>query len=157
MSRRQALSAARVVLALIAAGTLLSPRTSSAEAETFGGFEGTAASSGLHAFYTPEGALPTAAPVDLGAPDALATMATGPTTFARAAVVDPGDLLANPDALLALGVSGYMPGTIPPFPYRAVASSGSGPPTVQSNPAPGLDAVASADQRGSNASAKMPA
>src|SRR6476469_251880 len=153
---RKALNAVRIVLCVIAAGTLLSPRTSSAQTEPLGGYSGSAAASGLHAFYNPEGALPTAPPIDLGAPDALATMGTGPTTFARAGVVDPGDLLANPDALLALGISGYKPGTLPAYPYRAVAASGSGPPTVESNPAPGLEATASADQRGSNAIAKMP-
>lgn len=66
------------------------------------GYTGSAASSGLRVGYVPKGVLPIASPVDLGAPDTLATINSGPLTFARASVADPGDLLANPDALLAL-------------------------------------------------------
>src|SRR5262249_35485386 len=103
---------------------------------------------GLHAFYNPSGLLPLAAPVDDGAPDAYVTIASGPATFARASVADPGDLVANPDALLSSGAPGYKPGTVPPYPYRAVANS--------SSPAPGLDARAEANTAGSNATATMP-
>ena len=81
-----------------------------------GAFEGTAQASGLRAVYNPEGILPIPPPVDLSAPDALATIASGPSTFARASVADPGDLLANPDALLVQASPSYPAGAIPPVP-----------------------------------------
>ena len=80
---------------------------------------------GLHAFYNPSGLLPIGAPGDVGSPDAYATISSGPAAFARASAADPGDLLANPDALLQVGAgSGYKPGTIPAYPYRATAIGG---------------------------------
>ena len=121
-----------------------------------GGFQGTASSSGLHVFYTPEGLLPLGSVVDLGAPNALATIASGPATFARASAADPGDLLANPDALLALGAPGYQAGTLPPYPYRVTATSGFGEPSAESTPAPGLGATVEAEPNGSTAAATMP-
>src|SRR5581483_5179536 len=118
---------------------------------------GSAAASGLHALYNPVNVLPIPPPVDIGAPDALATIASGPATFARAGVADPGDLLANPDALLALFSSSYKAGTLPPYPYRISATSSTGSPDAESNPAPGLNARVHADDAGSRAQAAMPA
>ncbi|MBV9932989.1 MAG: hypothetical protein JO367_01690 [Actinobacteria bacterium] len=128
-----------------------------AQTATLGGYSGSAAASGLHALYNPENVLPIPPPVDLGAPDALATIASGPATFARAGVADPGDLLANPDALLALFSSSYKAGTLPPYPYRISATSSTGAPDAESNPAPGLNARVHADDTGSRAVAAMPA
>jgi len=128
-----------------------------ADSSALGGYSGSAAASGLHALYNPENVLPIPPPVDLGSPDALATIASGPATFARAGVVDPGDLLANPDALLALFSSSYPAGTLPAYPYRITASSGAGAPDAESNPAPGLNARVHADDAGSRAVANMPA
>ena len=155
-------AAVRALLAVLAGATLLSggpaaPNAAAAPSATLGGYQGSAAASGLHAFYQPQGLLPTSPPGDLGAPDALATISSGPATFARASAADPGDLLANPDALLSLGSSDWEPGTIPPYPYRATASSGVGAPTAESSPAPGLNARAAADREGSRARANMPA
>jgi hypothetical protein len=106
--------------------------------------------------YKPENLLPIASPIDLSSPDALATIASGPSTFARASVADPGDLLANPDALLTLFSADYQQGTIPPYPFRVAASSGVGEPSAESNPAPGLNARVNADGQGSSARATMP-
>jgi hypothetical protein len=72
-------------------------------------------------------------------------------------VLDPGDLLANPDAILALGSSDYPAGTLPPYPFRVTATSGLGAPTTESNPGPGLHARVNADESGSGARATMPA
>lgn len=157
-SRRSAVAALRVACGLVVASTLLGPGPARAQdtPPTLGGFTGSAAASGLHARYMPEGLLPTGPPVDLGAPDALATVASGPATFARASVLDPGDLLANPDALLALANSDYEAGTIPAYPYRISASSGVGEPAAESNPAPGLNARVSAGPGASSAQATMP-
>jgi hypothetical protein len=121
-----------------------------------GGYQGTSQGDGLHAFYNPAGVLPISPPIDAGVPDAYATIASGPATFARASAADPGDLLANPDALLSQGAPPpYKPGTVPAYPYRAKASSGTGP-SDDSSPAPGLDARANADDTGSAATATMP-
>lgn len=155
-------AAVRALLAVLAGATLLSggpaaPNAAAAPQASLGGYQGSAAASGLHALYAPQGLLPTSPPVDFGAPDALATISSGPATFARASAADPGDLLANPDALLSLGSSDWEPGTIPPYPYRATASSGVGAPTAESAPAPGLNARAAADREGSRARATMPA
>ena len=152
----------RALLALVAGATLLgagaaAPSAEAASQGSLGGYQGSAAGSGLHALYAPQGLLPTSPPVDFGAPDALATISSGPATFARASAADPGDLLANPDALLSLGSSDWKPGTIPAYPYRATASSGVGEPTSESSPAPGLDARAAANDTGSRAQATMPA
>jgi hypothetical protein len=161
---RRTLRAVRIGLVLVVAGTFLGTTTPVRAADdepaadvTLAGYQGTAAASGLHAFYNPSGLLPLPPPVDIGAPDALATIASGPATFARAGVVDPGDLLANPDAVLALLSADYPAGTVPPFPYRIQASSGVGAPTAESNPAPGLNARVTADTSGSSAKATMPA
>lgn len=160
---RRCLRGARVVLALVVAGTLLDIGPVRAQEEdeapvatTLAGYSGSAAASGLHAYYNLVDVLPIPPPVDLGAPDALATISSGPSTFARAGVVDPGDLLANPDALLALFSSDYPAGTLPPFPYRVTASSGVGAPVAESNPAPGLNARVSAQPTSSSARASLP-
>ncbi|MGH9273610.1 MAG: hypothetical protein ACRDZU_03095, partial [Acidimicrobiales bacterium] len=152
----------RACLALLACATLLgsgpaAPPAEAAPVAGLGGYQGRAAASGLHAFYTPQGLLPISSPVDLGAPDALATISSGPATFARASVADPGDLLANPDAFLSLASSDWESGTIPRYPFRVSASSGVGAPTAESAPAPGLNARVAANGDGSRAEATMPA
>ena len=123
---------------------------------TLGGFRGSAASSGLHVTYNPKGLLPTGAPVDLGSPDALATISSGPVTFARAAIADPGDLLANPDALLSQANTSYPSGTIPSWPLRITASSSIGEPVAEQNTGPGLSARVEANKDGSRSTASMP-
>ena len=147
-------------LGLLAASTLL-PGSIQAQAQEagggLGGYEGKAHSSGIHAFYNPEGLLPTAAVLDAGSPDALATISSGPTTFARAAVVDPGDLLVNPDALLAQADPSYPGGTIPAWPYRISANSTVGEPVAESRPAPGLEARVEATDTGSRSQARTAA
>ena len=152
-------NATRVAVVLVAAGTLMGagPARADADPPSLGGYQGTAHADGLHVFYNPEGLLPLGAVLDFGAPNAYATIATGPATFARSSAADPGDLLANPDALLAAGAPGYQPGTVPAYPYRATAGSGVGAPDDESAPGPGLDARAHADGQGSEASATMPA
>jgi hypothetical protein len=147
---------ARSCVLLLAGVALLWPAPARAADTTLGGFRGTAAANGLHAYYEPKGILPIAPPVDLGSPDVLTSIATGPNTFARASVADPGDLLANPDALFTLFSSDYPSGTIPPYPYRITASSSLGQPTAESNPAPGLTARVEATSTGSHARAAMP-
>jgi hypothetical protein len=157
--RRSYGTAARVGLVLLAGATLVHSgpaRAQEVPASTIGGFEGTGAASGLRAVYNPEGILPIAPPLDLGSPDALATIATGPSTFARASMADPGDLLANPDALFSAGSEDYPQGAIPPYPFRITASSGTGAPTARSAPAPGFDAAVTATESGSQAEATTP-
>ena len=157
---RRVTTAARVAMALVAGATLV--RSGSADAQdaapvsTIGGFEGTAAASGVRVVYNPEGILPIPPPIDLSIPDALATIASGPSTFARASVADPGDLLSNPDALLTQGSPDYPAGAIPPYPFRISASSGSGAPTATLTPLPGLEASVSALPDGSEATASTP-
>lgn len=153
------LAAARAALGLVVASTLLggSDPARAQSTPTLSGFSGSAAASGLHVEYNPEGLLPTGSPVDLNAPDALATIASGPTTFARAGVADPGDLLANPDALLVAASPDYPQGSIPPWPFRVTAGSGVGAPVAESNPAPGLRARATAEGGTSSAEAHAPA
>lgn len=126
------------------------------QAVVLGGIRGSAASSGLHVTYAPKGLLPTGPPVDLGSPDTLATITTGPVTFARAGVAYPGDLLANPDALLSQATAQYPTGTIPQWPFRITASSAVGEPVVEQNPAPGLTSRAEARDDGSRSIASMP-
>lgn len=159
MTRRRRL-AAGTLLGLVA-GLAAGATTGVARAEepppaTLGGYQGTAASSGIYGFYTPQGALPLGALVEVGAPDALATISTGPATFARASALDPGDVMANPDAALTLAMPGWQQGTIPPYPYRVSAGSGFGEPVAESSPAPGLNARAEAKPDGSTARATMP-
>lgn len=146
-------------VAVAVAFSALAPWTASsvdAAQSTLGGFRGSASAKGLHAYYEPKGILPIAPPVDLGSPDALTTIATGPVTFARAGVADVGDLLANPDALFTLFSPDYPSGTIPPYPYRISANSSVGEPSAESNPAPGLNARVEAKSDGSHARAAMP-
>ena len=146
--------AAKTVLVLVACACLLqSGAGADARAATLGGFKGLAQADGVHAFYNPEGVLPLPPFVDIGTPDALATITSGPSTFARAGVLDPGDLLANPDPLLVAASADYKSGTLPSYPYRIVATSGYGEPTLESSPAPGLDARVTADRTGSKAEA----
>jgi hypothetical protein len=149
-----------VVLLLVVAGSLLDvgpvrAQDGSEATATLAGFQGSAAASGVHVLYNPEGLLPIPPPVDVGAPDALATIASGPATFARASVLDPGDLLASPDALLSLFSSDYPAGTVPPYPYRISASSGVGAPSADSNPGPGLNARVEVGEGSSSAKASM--
>lgn len=145
----------RVVLGLVAASTLLVPaHAGGQEAPGLGGFQGTAASYGLKATYFPEGLLPTGAPVDLGSPDALVTVATGPATFARASIADPGDIIANPNALL--GAANPDAPRVPEYPYRISASSATGDPEAESNPAPGLSAKVRAGPRTATAESTTP-
>jgi hypothetical protein len=153
----------RAGLGLLAAATLLGagPGARPADAQappparTLVGIQGSAAATVLRAMYNPEGLLPLGTILELGIPDALATISSGPATFARAAAADPGDLLANPDALLQ--ASGQAPGTLPAWPFRVSASSGVGAPTAELSPAPGIDTRVSADAAGSSALATMPA
>jgi hypothetical protein len=137
-------------------GITTAPDTAPAATSTLSGYQGSAASSGLYTSYNPEGALPVGPIVEIGLPDALATIASGPTTFARAAAADPGDILANPDAVFALASSDYPQGTLPPYPYRVSASSGFGAPTAEASPAPGLNARVDATPEGSTARATRP-
>jgi hypothetical protein len=150
----------RVGLGVVAAATLLDlvPGRAAAQEATndLVGIQGRAAASGLHATYNPAGVLPISAPVDLGAPDALATIASGPATFARASVLDPGDLLASPDALLAQAVADYPAGTVPAYPLRISAASGVGAPSADLRPAPGLHAHVEAADGTSAAEASLP-
>lgn len=150
----------QLLLALVVASTFLSParpgHTQAAPAG-LGGYRGSAAASGMHVRYNAGDILPLPPPVDIGAPDALATIASGPQTYARASVLDPGDLLSNPDAILALGSPDYPAGTLPPYPFRITATSSLGAPTAESNPGPGLHARVNADEGGSGARATMPA
>lgn len=163
MSTTRRRAAWRAALGLVAAATLLGagPGAVSADAQTpappraLVGIQGSAAATALRAMYNPEGLLPIGTILELGVPDALATMSSGPTTFARAAAADPGDLLANPDALVQQ--SGQPPGTLPAWPFRISASSGVGAPTAELSPAPGIDTRVSADATGSSALATMPA
>lgn len=127
-----------------------------ADTSELGGLKGSAASSGLHVQYAPKGLLPTGPPVDLGSPDTLATITSGPVTFARAGVAYPGDLLANPDALLSQATAKYPTGTIPQWPFRISASSAVGEPVVEQNPAPGLTSRAEARDDSSRSVASMP-
>jgi hypothetical protein len=131
-------------------------RAQEADVPELAGFQGRAASSGLYAYYTPEGATPISPLLELGAPDALATIASGPATFARAAALDPGDILANPDAVFTLASPDYPQGTVPAYPYRVSATSGFGAPTAEASPAPGLGARVEATPEGSTARATMP-
>src|SRR3546814_12847285 len=114
-------------LARVAAATLLHPGAAEGQAApspTLGGYEGKAAATGVHVFYNPAGLLPLGPPVDLGAPDALAPIASGPSTFPRAAAAAPGDLPANPAALLTQ--AGHEPGPLPAHPFRPPAPNGVG-------------------------------
>ena len=160
MTRPRLVRAARILGALVLAGLLFGAAPGHAQdatAPTLGGYQGTAQADGLHALYNPSGLLPIPPVVDLGSPDALATISSGPTTFARASVLDPGDLLANPGALLAQASTSYKDGTIPPYPFRVSATSGVGDPGAESNPAPGLDARVAVGDGTSVAVATMPA
>ena len=144
-----------IVVGLVV-GVGASPARAAEASTTLGGFRGSAQADGLHAYYEPKGLLPTGPPVDLGSPDALTTIATGPTTFARAGIADPGDLLANPDTLFSLLSSNYPAGTLPAYPYRISATSGVGEPSAESNPAPGLRARVDVTDTSSHAHATMP-
>ena len=151
----------RVGLGLVAASTLLGPNApvkaqAAPAAPMLGGFTGSAGSSALHVEYNPKGLLPTGSVLDVNAPDALATIASGPSTFARAGVADPGDLLANPDALFTQASPEYPQGSIPPWPFRITAGSGTGAPEAESSPAPGLHARVSAKGGSSTAEATAP-
>jgi hypothetical protein len=153
MTHRRPRAAALCALAVLAASTLLggSARAQTDDAPTLGGYQGRAASSGLHVFYNPDGLLPTAAILDVGSPDALATISSGPVTFARASVADPGDMLVNPDALLTQADPSWPSGTFPEYPFRIEANSTVGEPNAESRPAPGLDAEVEATSSGSTA------
>jgi hypothetical protein len=154
----------RIVLASTASACLLgggpSGTTSPASAQTapsLGGLQGRAAASGVYAIYAPEGLLPISPLAEVGAPDALATISSGPTTFARASVADPGDIIANPGAVIALLDPSFPGESIPAYPYRVSATSGIGEPKATSSPAPGLDASVEVTPTGSKAQASLPA
>jgi hypothetical protein len=153
-------AALRAGLVLLTGATLVQAGPARAEdgapVASIGGFDGTAAASGLRVLYNPAGVLPIPAPVDLSSPDALATIASGPSTYARAAVADPGDLLANPDALLTQASSDYPEGAIPKWPLRIEVSSAAGAPSARSAPAPGLTAAVSVADTASEAEATTP-
>ena len=142
-----------------AASVALAPATAGAQTSdaALGGYQGTAAGSGIQVDYTPQGLLPLPSLIDIGSPDAVATISSGPSTFAQASILDPGDLLYNPDALLTLFSSQYPSGTVPAYPYRISANSGFGEPSSESTPAPGLTATVRAEPTGSTARAAAPA
>jgi hypothetical protein len=148
---------AAAVLVLGAVGLVPSAAGAQTTDSALGGYQGTAAGSGLQVDYTPQGLLPLPSLIDIGSPDAVATISSGPSTFAQSSVLDPGDLLYNPDALLTLFSSSYPSGTLPAYPYRVSANSGFGEPAAESNPAPGLTASARAEPNGSTARAAAPA
>ncbi len=158
-SRRFAFSQLLVTAVLMAVVLPVGLGAHRADAEVSGGqlagMQGTAHASGVYAFYNVGNVLPIASPVDSGAPDALTTISSGPTTFARAAVLDPGDLLASPDTLLSLFSSSYQSGTLPAYPYRIQATSGYGSPEASSAPGPGLRADVRAQGSKSTASASF--
>lgn len=168
MRRPTVLTAVRASLALVVAGTFVNgtpgegttpaaAQTSPSTSPTLAGLKGQAGASGVQIVYAPEGLLPITPLAEIGAPDALATIASGPSTSARASVADPGDILANPDAVLTLADPNWPQGTIAPYPYRVTATSGAGAPRSESNPAPGLHARVEATAAGSEAVATMPA
>ena len=161
-TRRRVTTGLRVGLGLVVLSTMLGANApveaqAATAAPVLGGYKGSAGSSALHVEYTPKGLLPTGPVLDLNSPDALATIASGPLTFARAGVADPGDLLANPDALLTQGSPDYPQGSIPPWPFRITAGSGAGAPEAESSPAPGLHARVTAKDGSSTAEANAPA
>jgi hypothetical protein len=151
----------RVLGAVLVVGAVALVPNASAGAQTIdsalGGYQGTAAGSALQVDYTPQGLLPLPSLIDIGSPDAVATISSGPATFAQSSVLDPGDLLYNPDALLTLFSSRYPSGTLPTYPFRVSANSGFGEPSAASNPAPGLNASVRAQSDGSTARASTPA
>jgi hypothetical protein len=151
----------RLFGALVIVGAVAVAPTATAGAQTsdaaLGGYQGSAAGSGMQVDYTPQGLLPLPSLIDIGSPDAVATISSGPTTFAQASILDPGDLLYNPDALLTLFSSDYPSGTLPAYPYRVSANSGFGEPSAESTPAPGLHATVRAESTGSTARAMAPA
>ena len=148
----------RVVVAVVAIAAVIVVPTSRASAlgSGLGGYQGSAAGSALQVDYTPRGVLPIPSLVDIGSPDAVATISSGPATYAQSSVLDPGDLLYNPDALATLAVSGYPQGTLPAYPFRISANSGFGDPEADSEPAPGLHATVKAAPDGSTAKATAP-
>jgi hypothetical protein len=153
----------RVALAVAASACLLGggpSRTatpaSAQTAPTLGGLQGRAAASGLYAIYAPEGLLPISPLAEVGGPDSLATITSGPSTFARASVADPGDIIANPGAVLALADPRFPAEAVPAYPYRVSATSGVGEPKASSSPAPGLDASVEVSPTGSKATASLP-
>lgn len=141
----------RALLGLVAMSTLVVGPQAGAQEDTgagLGGFQGTAGAYGMKGFYFPEGSgLPLGEFVDVGVPDAFATIATGPATFARASVADPGDLVANPNALI--GAADPNAPRTPEYPYRISAGSTSGEPEDRVTPAPGLESSVEATDRGS--------
>jgi hypothetical protein len=160
--QRRLLRAGRIALGVVAcaclvhAGPASAGRAVGAAPAALGGFKGSAQADGMHAFYNPNGILPIPPLVDIGAPDALATITSGPLTYARAGTLDPGDLFANPDPLFVAASSDYKPGTIPAYPYRVSATSGVGAPSADSTPAPGREAHVAANLTGSSATATTP-
>ena len=153
----------RVALAVTASACLLGGGPSStatpASAQTvpsLGGLQGRAAASGFYTIYSPEGLLPISPLAEVGAPDSLATISSGPTTFARASVADPGDIIANPGAVLELADPAFPGESIPAYPYRVSATSGVGEPKASASPAPGLDASVEVTPTGSKATASLP-
>lgn len=159
MSGRRLANVLRIALALAAGSALLQagPTAAQSAGPPLSGIQGRAAASGIRALYEPEGLLPVSPLVEIGAPDALATIASGPATFARASVLDPGDIIANPAAILSQLDPNFPTDLLLPYPYRVTASSGLGVPTAESNPAPGLHARVEVTPTGSNARASMPA
>jgi hypothetical protein len=157
--RAAALAGAGAALfaSLLVGSASISGAATESTVEHLSGYRGSAAASGVQVDYTPQGILPIPALIDIGAPDAVATIAAGPTTYAQASVLDPGDLIANPDALLTQASPQWPSGTIPAYPYRVTANSGFGAPATESTPAPGLNARVAADSRGSTARATAPA
>src|SRR5690554_1785801 len=90
-----------VLLAMMLPASL---NTTKAEAQTGDrliGIQGTARAFGAMAHYNLGAVLPIASPVNASLPDSVATIASGPATYARSTVLNPGDLLANPDAVLS--------------------------------------------------------
>jgi hypothetical protein len=126
------------------------------QAQALGGYQGRAAASGFHLFYAPQGLLPIPSLADIGVPDALVTIASGPATFARASVADPGDVIANPGAVLSLLSPDIPAGVIPAYPFRVTANSSSGAPTASASPGPGLDARVAVEPTTASAEATFP-
>lgn len=120
-----------------------------ASESSLGGFQVSTTASAVQIFPSLPGFTVTDPPFRVDVPYTVATLASGPRSFARASLVWPGDLLAGLGTLM--GQAGAPPGAVPNYPLFVEAASPDG--TARLDPAPGATMRADASERGSAARA----
>lgn len=149
-SRRRHLAAVMAAAALLGIGGAI-PAGAQADGgltgdELFGIYELDARGLGVQGTYMIEGLIPGGTPVlDLGLPETVARLGSGPSGYGLASLAYPGGVLANFGTLVAQ--SGGNGDDIPPYPIKAEAFYPAGPTEADQSQQGGATQRVTTDER----------